>query len=60
MSNNSIFFNKKPTRKQLHTILEKIRYTGEPGFINAEAGRKRRKNFNGVNPCGGISPQVKN
>lgn len=54
MSNNSVFFNKKPTKKQLHSIMEKIRYTGEPGFINAEAGRKRRKNFNGVNPCGGF------
>ncbi|AMN31265.1 ribonucleoside-triphosphate reductase, adenosylcobalamin-dependent [Clostridium perfringens] len=54
MSNNSIFFNRKPSRIELHEIFNKIRYTGEPGFINAEAGRKRRENFEGMNPCAEI------
>ena len=31
-----------------------MRYSGEPGFINAEAAIKRRPNMNGVNPCGEI------
>ncbi len=51
MSNNSIFYEKKPTREQLHWQMEKMRYSGEPGWVNAEAARKRRKNMNGVNPC---------
>lgn len=54
MSNNSIFFENKPTREQLHSIMESIRFSGEPGFINAETARLRRDNFNGVNPCGEI------
>ncbi|MBP3917139.1 hypothetical protein [Clostridium sp.] len=52
MSNNSVFFNSKPDRKTLHEIINSIRYSGEPGFINAEAASKRRENFQGVNPCG--------
>ena len=54
MSNNSIFFEEKPTRVQLQEIMKSIRVSGEPGFINAEAARKRRPNFQGVNPCGEI------
>ena len=50
MSNNSIYFKKKPSRERLHWLIEKQRYSGEPGFINEEAGSKRRSNFNGVNP----------
>lgn len=54
MSNNSIFYTKKPSREQLHWQLEKMRYSGEPAFINAEAGMKRRPDFKGVNPCAEI------
>lgn len=54
MSNNSIWHTKKPTRDRLHWQIEKMRYSGEPAFINQEAGAKRRDNFNGVNPCGEI------
>jgi len=54
MSNNSIYYTKKPTREKLHWQLESMRYSGEPGWVNAEAGLKRRPNFNGVNPCGEI------
>ncbi len=54
MSNNSIFYTRKPTREQLHWHLQQMRYSGEPGWVNQEAGAKRRPNFNGVNPCGEI------
>ncbi len=54
MSNNSIYYKKKPTREQLHWHIQQMRYSGEPGWVNEEAGKKRRPNFNGVNPCGEI------
>lgn len=51
MSNNSIFYRKKPTREQLHKHMETLRYSGEPGFIIEESAKKRRVDFKGVNPC---------
>ena len=54
MSNNSIYYKKKPTRDMLHWQIQQMRYSGEPGWINAEAATKRRPNMNGVNPCGEI------
>lgn len=54
MSNNSIFYWSKPTREKLHWNLNTMRYSGEPGIINAEHGAKRRPNFNGVNACSEI------
>jgi ribonucleoside-diphosphate reductase alpha chain/ribonucleoside-triphosphate reductase len=54
MSNNSIYYRKKPTREQLKWQIEQMRYSGEPGWVNEEAGNKRRDNMNGVNPCGEI------
>lgn len=54
MSNNSIYYTRKPSRDKLKWQLERMRYSGEPGWVNAEAGEKRRPNFNGVNPCGEI------
>lgn len=54
MSNNSIYYTRKPTREKLKWQLERMRYSGEPGWVNAEAGAKRRPNFNGCNPCGEI------
>lgn len=51
MSNNSIFYKNKPTRKQLHWQVEQMRFTGEPGFVNVQAAEKRRKDFKGLNPC---------
>jgi len=54
MSNNSIYYKKKPTREQLRWQIEQMRYSGEPGWVNEEAGSKRRDNMNGVNPCGEI------
>lgn len=54
MSNNSVMFWKKPSKKRLREIFEKIKELGEPGFYNAEAAAKRRPNFKGTNPCGEI------
>lgn len=54
MSNNSIYYREKPSREQLHWQLEQMRYSGEPGWVNEAAGKKRRPNMNGVNPCGEI------
>jgi len=54
MSNNSIYYQEKPDRETLSWFMKKMRYSGEPGFINAEAASKRRENLNGVNPCGEI------
>ncbi|MBS3994703.1 MAG: ribonucleoside-triphosphate reductase, adenosylcobalamin-dependent [Alkaliphilus sp.] len=54
MSNNSIYYKERPTREKLHWQIEQMRYSGEPGWINGEAASKRRKNMNGVNPCGEI------
>lgn len=51
MSNNSILFEKKPDRETLHKCFINLRYTGERGFINGEAAKKRREDFEGVNPC---------
>ena len=54
MSNNSIYYTSKPTREGLHWHLQQMRYSGEPGWVNAEAGARRRPDFNGVNPCAEI------
>ena len=51
MSNNSIFYTSKPTREQLTWHVKQMRYSGEPGFMNAEAAAKRRPNLQGANPC---------
>jgi adenosylcobalamin-dependent ribonucleoside-triphosphate reductase len=33
MSNNSVFYNSKPSRVEWHDHIEKMRYSGEPKFI---------------------------
>ena len=50
MSNNSIYYKTKPTREKLHWQMEKMRYSGEPAFVNEVAAARRRPNFKGVNP----------
>lgn len=50
MSNNSIYYTEKPSKEQIHWQIEQMRYSGEPAFVNEIAGKKRRPNFNGVNP----------
>lgn len=51
MSNNSILFEKKPSRETLHKCFVNLRHTGERGFINVQAAKRRRVDFEGVNPC---------
>ncbi len=51
MSNNSIYYTSKPSREQLSWHVQQMRYSGEPGFMNAEAAAKRRPHLEGANPC---------
>ena len=51
MSNNSIYYESKPNREDLHWQMKQIRYSGEPSFVNAEAALKRNPNFAVFNPC---------
>ena len=55
-SNNSIVFEKKPTKWELSYIFDRMVEAGgsEPGFINAESALKRAPHFKGVNPCAEI------
>ncbi len=50
-SNNSIFYKEKPAREKLKWHVKQMRFSGEPGFINAEEASRRRENFEVVNPC---------
>lgn len=52
MSNNSVWFEEKPTREQLKSLMNSIRYTGEPGLLNGKAVKARNPFAEGVNPCG--------
>jgi len=54
VSNNSIYYQEKPSREKMNWQIKQMRNSGEPAFINAEAAKKRTKSFNGVNPCGEI------
>ncbi len=56
MSNNSLLFYQKPTRRQLTTVFNMIEKSGgsEPGFINAVEALRRAPYFHGVNPCAEI------
>lgn len=54
MSNNSVLAFEKPSRETLHNYFTTIRYSGEPGFINAKNASSRRENFKGLNPCAEI------
>jgi ribonucleoside-triphosphate reductase len=55
-SNNSLMFDTKPARWELAYIFQRMQEAGgsEPGFINAEAAKRRAPWFKGVNPCAEI------
>lgn len=51
MSNNSIAFTSKPTRKFLNFVYEMMQMEGEPGFVNLEeAARRVLKQLRTKNP----------
>jgi len=52
-SNNSIVFHSKPTKWELSYIFDRMVEAGgsEPGFVNAEAAKRRAPYFKGGNPC---------
>lgn len=56
MSNNSLVFEQKPTRRQLKAIFKLMEEAGgsEPGFINGVEATRRAPYFKGVNPCAEI------
>lgn len=56
MSNNSLVFYQKPTRRQLKKVFKLMEDAGgsEPGFINGVEARRRAPYFKGVNPCAEI------
>jgi hypothetical protein len=53
-SNNSVVFNRKPERGVIIELLQRILDTGEPGFVNGAAARKRAPEMEGLNPCAEI------
>lgn len=56
MSNNSLVFDAKPTRRQLKKVFKLMEEAGgsEPGFINGVEATRRAPYFKGVNPCAEI------
>ncbi len=55
MSNNSVMVYHKPSKEAIEKIFKFVITNGEPGFINAEQGLRRRNGeFDGVNPCAEI------
>jgi ribonucleoside-triphosphate reductase (thioredoxin) len=54
MSNNSIAFEKKPSKELMAIVFQLLQGEGEPGFINLEEARRRRPNAEGINPCAEI------
>lgn len=51
MSNNSIAYEKKPSRGMLHMQFTILQGEGEPCFVNMEEAKRRRPNAEGLNPC---------
>jgi len=54
MSNNSIAFEKQPSKEFIHIVFQMMQGEGEPAFINLEEARRRRPNAEGINPCAEI------
>lgn len=51
MSNNTVWFENKPSREFIHLIFEIMKLEGEPGLGNYAEAKRRRPNAKGVNPC---------
>lgn len=54
LANNSVFYQEQITRSELHEHILRLKSMGEPGFLNAVAGRIRREDFGISNPCGEV------
>lgn len=58
LSNNSVAYEEKPTYQMISDHIDKLRYSGEPGFDNMKEARKRFPNAGnkkiGFNPCNEI------
>lgn len=52
MSNNTIYFKKKPSIEKIKEIIELNKSNGEPGILNAQSANKSRPFFSTINPCG--------
>ena len=50
LSNNTILYENKPSREELHNHFEILKVSGEPGLGNLEAMKKRREDAEGANP----------
>lgn len=50
LSNNTVFYNEKPTKAQLKNQFELIRTSGEPAFGNMAEMKRRREDVQGGNP----------
>jgi ribonucleoside-triphosphate reductase (thioredoxin) len=48
MSNNSVVFDRKPSRERLNFIFEMMQMEGEPGFVNLEELARRRLRGQGI------------
>ncbi len=55
-SNNSLLFNRKPSRRELEKVFQMMLDAGgsEPGIINAMEAERRAPWFKGCNPCAEI------
>lgn len=53
-ANNSLVFWSQPERSVIRNLLKRILDTGEPGFVNGKAAKKRAPEFVGMNPCAEI------
>ena len=53
-SNNSLMFMVKPQREVIVKLLHRILDTGEPGFVNGKAAKRRAPEMEGMNPCAEI------
>lgn len=51
LSNNTVIYEHKPTRIELHNHFEKLKISGEPAFANFEEMKRRRDDVQGGNPC---------
>lgn len=51
LSNNTVMYEEKPTRKELKDHFERLKVSGEPSFANLAEMKRRRPDAQGGNPC---------